>query len=351
MAIFPRERRFLGLVIVATVSIVCGTLHAFVGTLTCRDIQYLFGLANNKVECKMGGQKDKVDAAAHFTPTEIFVRAYERDDIARTAPHGIPKVVHQVYIDTRIATEYVPYVASIGRAMPDWMHVLWSDADVERFLLPRAGVSDADRALFKSYPHAVNRADMTRYLLMEHFGGMYLDLDAELLGDVEPELSAQGGVWTVEGLRQGKDTASHSPPKIETHMWVSQPKHPFWPVARQFLHARRPTLVQFDYDVVAVTGPRLVFEAYEAFAQRAKTKDGFGTFELFANERYNSGLGRADGVAHHHFVHEWLWVIKRVNIQRVVGYVWFLSMCAVLIAFGALFFCPRLFAKDNKATN
>ena len=67
---------------------------------------------------------------------------------------------------------------------------------------------------------------------MEEFGGLYADLDVELLRDVEPELPAHGGVWTVAGWKWSVP--------LETHMWVSQPGHPFWPVLRRQLHARHP---------------------------------------------------------------------------------------------------------------
>jgi len=311
------------LVLVSSLTI----LHFHVGSWGCEDVRTVFGLFGNHVECKIPKYSEKDDISALVTSVKDFIAAY--DNLPRTS-HGIPKVVHQIYIGTAVPKHYVQYVKTIDRAMPSWMHVLWTDEDIERSLLPR--VSAEDRALFHRYPQAINRADMTRYLLMEEFGGMYLDMDAELLKDVEPNLISHGGIWAVHGFQP--HAGSRDPPKVESHMWVSQPQHPFWKVMRELLHERGDGIrYKLDYDVLTVTGPRAVQDAklrYEAQKQPEKT---FGTFLLFDSNRYNFGRGDGDGVAHHHFVHEWLWIIKRVNIQRVLRGIGFFTASGAVIFF------------------
>lgn len=323
---------FLSIVLIAV-------LHIRSGMLTCEEIRTLFGLFGNIVECKIPDYAQKVDVAPIMSlSVRDFVQEYDANRIPlTTGTHPVAKVVHQIYKDTHIPAHNVPYVQSIRKAMPSWHHVLWTDEDVVKYLLERDGISEEDRRLFHSYPHAINRADMTRYLLMEQFGGLYLDTDAELLQDVERELVEHGGVWTVKGFSNSETSRSDSP-KVESHMWVSRAGHPFWAVVRRFLHERAPH--SFAYDVLTVTGPRLVYDALVAY--RAENEDLYsGTFELFDSARYNFGRTVPDGIAHHHFVHEWLWVIKRVNIQRVLEFVGMLILLCAMCIIAAILCVPR----------
>ena len=51
-----------------------------------------------------------------------------------TTRNGIPLILHQIYRDKRIPMAYRPFVDRCRRLNPDFVHVLWSDADIEVFL-------------------------------------------------------------------------------------------------------------------------------------------------------------------------------------------------------------------------
>lgn len=40
--------------------------------------------------------------------------------------------------------------------------------------------------LYVSYPKPVQRADLARYCLLKHFGGLYADIDTRCLDSLEP---------------------------------------------------------------------------------------------------------------------------------------------------------------------
>jgi mannosyltransferase OCH1-like enzyme len=89
----------------------------------------------------------------------------------------IPRLIHQMW-----SSPNVP--ASLGnpeswqQQNPDWTYCFWDDQALRAFmadhfpdLLP----------LFDTYPKKVQQADLGRYCLLRHFGGIYADIDTRCL--------------------------------------------------------------------------------------------------------------------------------------------------------------------------
>lgn len=60
---------------------------------------------------------------------------------------------------------------------PDWEHVYFDDAEVNRFIDERF---PQHRRIFDAFPHKIQRFDFFRYLAVYHLGGFYFDLDVFL---------------------------------------------------------------------------------------------------------------------------------------------------------------------------
>lgn len=118
-------------------------------------------------------------------------------------PTRIPKKLHQTWKSTDLST--YPLNATYDawkRTLPAGFEIrLWTDLEVEDlikakypFLLPT----------FKGYPYNIQRADMARYVILHHEGGIYADLDcAPNRLPVTQLLSAQLVVvatWQEQGL-------------------------------------------------------------------------------------------------------------------------------------------------------
>lgn len=99
---------------------------------------------------------------------------------AEKAPSEIPKIIHQVFFnlsDNRIEfmKKFKPYQQTWIEKNPDHQYILWNATMI-------------DELINKSYPHVapiynryrahwVVRADIARYLVVHHMGGVYADLD------------------------------------------------------------------------------------------------------------------------------------------------------------------------------
>ncbi|MEW2258850.1 glycosyltransferase [Streptomyces sp. NPDC047869] len=140
----------------------------------------------------------------------------------------IPALIHQTWKDTDVPPEWEAWADSWRRHHPGWGYRLWTDADNRAFLqehypwfLP----------VYDGYPEAIMRADAIRYFLLDHFGGLYVDLDFECLSPV-------GDILDGRELVLGREPEAHTGlllarqrgfGRIVGNAFIaSRPGHPFW---------------------------------------------------------------------------------------------------------------------------
>ncbi|MEU6867451.1 glycosyltransferase [Streptomyces sp. NPDC046876] len=157
-----------------------------------------------------------------------------------SAQEKIPPLIHQTWKDTDLPQEWQKWSDSWRLHHPDWGYRLWTDADNRAFLqehypwfLP----------VYDGYPEAIMRADAIRYFLLDHFGGLYVDLDFECLSP-------------VSGILDGRELVLGCEPEAHTQLLLarqrgfgrivgnafmaSRPGHPLWAhVHRQLVSAHK----------------------------------------------------------------------------------------------------------------
>lgn len=121
---------------------------------------------------------------------------------------------------------------------------------------------------YKALPHDIMRADMFRYCVLWHLGGIYADLDVECLGPMDA-LSTPGVHLIEEKLHHGFTVGPYL-------MASSEPGHPFWKHVLEMVVARVKQLVGnhwHDADdkkrhsiILNSTGPYLLTDAYRTFS-------------------------------------------------------------------------------------
>jgi len=89
------------------------------------------------------------------------------------------KIIHQIFLDIglkpyKYRKDYQRNV-SINKAMnPDYKHILWRDKEVEKFIKTQ---SKDIRYLWNDFPDPFYKIDFVRYLILQEYGGIYIDLD------------------------------------------------------------------------------------------------------------------------------------------------------------------------------
>ncbi|MBB5754533.1 glycosyltransferase [Prosthecomicrobium pneumaticum] len=172
----------------------------------------------------------------------------------------IPKIIHQTWKSADVPEAFRAWQAGWRARHPDWDYRLWTDRDLLVFV---AAHYPEHLASFTAYRNGVERADAARYMLLEHFGGVYADLDAECLAAFDPLLTERRVVLCREPGEKAREIGSSRglPFLVFNGVMASPPGHPFWRHVRSRLEVARNAP-----DVLDSTGPCLLTGAYLSFA-------------------------------------------------------------------------------------
>lgn len=110
----------------------------------------------------------------------------------------IPKLIMQTWKNQTIPDQWKSSPLSISRCMPQWKYILMTDGDNIDF------VKTHFPSLLQWYmqlPYPIQRADVIRYMWLFVHGGIYMDLDIELLHSVEELFSGFMNTWLLKAPR------------------------------------------------------------------------------------------------------------------------------------------------------
>ncbi len=156
----------------------------------------------------------------------------------------IPKIIHQTAKTTDIPLEWSMLSKKVQTLHPGWEYRFWTDEDNLAFV--RAEFPSF-LEVYQSLPKNIMRADVIRYLLMYLIGGMYLDLDYEMLKEFD--LLQYSLV-----LPANRSTEIDNYEQIGNCIFASEPGHPFWKIVIDDL-LTNPPRINNDLDILSATGP------------------------------------------------------------------------------------------------
>lgn len=165
----------------------------------------------------------------------------------------IPKIIHQTWKTKDVPKKWLPFINKVRRLNPDWEYRLWSDEDNTLFV--KEEFPDF-YPIFQGFSRGIMRADVIRYLIMYKIGGVYLDLDYEMLKEFD---------FTDKTLVLPKNRSiAYGDPKDEIGncIFASTPKHAFWSDVIQELQSNPPKVNDYE-QIVDATGPGLLTRVFE----------------------------------------------------------------------------------------
>ncbi len=157
----------------------------------------------------------------------------------------IPKIIMQTWKTRKIPAKWRSSVRSIKRYMPDWDHVVMTDKDNRAFVqkyfpdfLP----------YYDNFPHNIQRADAIRPCWLYIYGGIYMDLDIEILRPLDPLFTKSVGIYLV-------NSGSYSTHVTNSFM-ASQPRNPIWlEYIEQMKKPLNRWVIGKHFTVMSTTGP------------------------------------------------------------------------------------------------
>jgi len=157
----------------------------------------------------------------------------------------IPKIIHQTYKNREVPVIWHKYQDKVRKLHPNWEYRLWTDQDNLAFV--KQEYPDLlDRYVGMALP--IMRADVIRYLIMDKIGGLYLDLDYEMIKpfDLTEHPLVLPYSRTVD---DGADCDM-----VGNCIFASCPGHPFWKIVIEDIQ-KNPPPATVDVEVEASTGP------------------------------------------------------------------------------------------------
>lgn len=159
----------------------------------------------------------------------------------------IPKIIHQTWKSLKVPYKWRPFVTKVKNLNPEWEYKLWTDQDNDVFV--KNEYPDF-YPIFKNFPKEIMRADVIRYLIMYKIGGVYLDLDYEVLKpfDFKNKIILPLNRSTVFGDKKDE---------LGNCFFASVSGHQFWHDVILDLQQNPPEVLDYS-QIVDATGPGLL---------------------------------------------------------------------------------------------
>ena len=207
------------------------------------------------------------EGARAAPPAGEFGWLPRREVAVRTAAPAqkIPRVLHQVWKTHNIPAELQGYVKSWQVHNPEWEIRLWNDTE------SMALIQQHYPWFFKHIHHfksGVEKADIFRYFILYHHGGVYMDLDMECLRPWEPLLARHDETFQCV---LGAEPHAHAQKQQQRNVLVcnaamiSAARHPFWEEVFNALLDKVPEIANGDgwLSPVDSTGPGMLSLLYD----------------------------------------------------------------------------------------
>jgi mannosyltransferase OCH1-like enzyme len=210
----------------------------------------------------------------------------------------IPHIIHQTWKDEQVPDKWKAYQEKVIALHPDWEYRLWTDQENDAFI--QKHYPDLF-PIYKSYPKPVMRADVIRYAIMDQIGGLYLDLDYEMLKPFDLE---EGLVLPLSRDKEYGDKEN----RIGNCVMASTPGHPFWKAVLQDLVDHPFEIGSDEFDVEKATGPMLLTRIFFNGIWKEVTNPGRLQFHPPSPrnpKQYRSILENATSYGIHHAHGSW----------------------------------------------
>lgn len=134
---------------------------------------------------------------------------------------AIPKLIMQTWKNENIPTKWKPSPLSIQKTMPEWEYALMTDSMNLKFV----SIHFPDHLeWFKKLKYPIQRADVIRYMWLYQHGGIYMDLDIELLFSIEDLFLGEAESVQTWLLKAPRNFAGH----YTNFLMASTSQNPFW---------------------------------------------------------------------------------------------------------------------------
>lgn len=230
-------------------------------------------------------------AALLFALALFLIRVRRKKEVERifrrppADPDGehevtIPRLLHQVWIGRKRFPPYkaVDALRSFDRTNRELEKLLWKDGDIARLL---DGRFPELKDVYRAYQYTMQRVNLTKYMSMYAFGGVYADLDVVAhrpLSELMARYPDKGAIFFVETVltdeqagRIGRKNpirekgaelgflgeVSEDRRRMASYLFLARREHPLVGDMLEEAKRRSALKVHYPYDIMYTSGTDL----------------------------------------------------------------------------------------------
>jgi hypothetical protein len=169
---------------------------------------------------------------------------------------AIPRKIHQIWNEERLPPRYASFADGWKRLHPGWEYTLWTPDAIRQLVAQK---HPELLGIYDRYREDMARLDLGRYVILQTFGGVYVDLDCECLQPISSLLPESGVALAYEPEAHARlpKAVERGIPRIPCNAFLaSAPGHELWPIVFEEIAASAG-----QADVLDATGPFLLARA------------------------------------------------------------------------------------------
>ena len=162
----------------------------------------------------------------------------------------IPKIIHQLWNDKFVPNPVISHIKTWTNKHPEWSYWFWTKELQHKFITEKYPFY---LTIYENYKLDIEKSDMIRILILFEFGGVYADLDMEVLKPLDdiiagkPCLMAASTPEVATIFLQTNETSI-----INNALIACRPGHP---LLKLVLNSFRKSKSRTGQDVMLSTGP------------------------------------------------------------------------------------------------
>ena len=185
---------------------------------------------------------------------------------------GIPKIIHQTWKDHDLPQSFNTWRQSWLSRHPDWEYRFYTDEDCVAFV-EKEFPEWFD--IYNQYSKPVQRADLFRYLIIYHNGGLYADMDMECFKPVDKLFEQKACVFSIEAHVTAKLQRELNYPdsyQVANCVFAACPNDPLlWHILNR-VKSLSSLAIQNDSDVEDSTGPRMLTRLFQKMSKELQSQ-------------------------------------------------------------------------------
>jgi mannosyltransferase OCH1-like enzyme len=219
----------------------------------------------------------------------------------------IPKIIHFTSKTHTLAPDVQIFFDKAKELHPSWKVKLWNDEENRN--LVEKHFPEALEA-YDKLPYNIMRVDIVRYMYMAIEGGVYLDLDYELLRPLDEIINNRNLILPVSRVNTGSKKYKHGT-VLGNCIFASAPGESFWlDIVKDFVE-NPPTQHFSDKGrIVHLTGPDYITDIYfrnpDKYNAYMPSRNMFHPDLVQARSNYDNLLSDKNSYGIHHCQGSWL---------------------------------------------